>query len=311
MAGDWIKMRVDLHTDPAVMRMADVLGADSYQVVGWLYAAWVWADTHADRHGHVTLVSRSCLDTVTGRSGFGEAMESVGWLVSEAGDGAGITFPKFDRHMGEGAKERAKAAARKRLQRGRQAAAGHDGVTPVSRKCHADVTPESRPGHEKVTPREEKRREEKISEDRPSLPPAGGVTDGRSVGPPDAVPFDPLRAEQGARKAFEGRWAAAGLRPFSRLSPSLQGRLQSLLLDPWWAEHYPAALARAGAIPFLATGAGRQKGPLDVGEFLRDADEVRKILDGVYDPHAPPAAPADRREAERRAILEDARRKAG
>ena len=136
MAGDWIKMRVDLHTDPAVMRMADVLGADSYQVVGWLYAAWVWADTHADRHGHVTLVSRSCLDAVTGRSGFGAAMEEVGWLRSEAGDGAGVTFPKFDRHMGEGAKERRKAAERKRKQRERESVTRHARVTPVSRKSH-------------------------------------------------------------------------------------------------------------------------------------------------------------------------------
>lgn len=62
------------------------------------------------------------------------------------------------------------------------------------------------------------------------------------------------------------------------------------MLDPWWAEHYPAALAKAGTIPFLRDGAGRHAGVYDVSAFLRDGDEVRKIIDGVYDPHvvAPP-----------------------
>ncbi|VTR96019.1 Phage replication protein O OS=Rhodopirellula sp. SWK7 GN=RRSWK_03022 PE=4 SV=1 [Gemmata massiliana] len=108
---------------------------------------------------------------------------------------------------------------------------------------------------------------------------------------PEPEPYDPLRAEQAARKLFEQRWATAGLRKFSRLSPSHQTRLVGLLLDPWWAEHYPAALERAGRIPWLRDGAGRQRGAYDVSEFLRDADEVRKILDGVYDPRAPTAPP--------------------
>lgn len=128
-----------------------------------------------------------------------------------------------------------------------------------------------------------------------------------SVGPePDVLPFDPLRSAEAARKEFERRWAGAGLRKFSRLSPSLQGQLQALLLDPWWAEHYPAALAKAGTIPFLRDGLNRANGPMDVAVFLRDADEARKILDGFYDPRAP-AAPAarGRRQAELDAVFEE------
>jgi uncharacterized protein YdaU (DUF1376 family) len=128
--------------------------------------------------------------------------------------------------------------------------------------------------------------------DRQTPPPP--ATGGESSVGPDTIPFDPLRSAQEARKLFESRWAAAGLRRFSRLSPSLQGRLAALLLDPWWAEHYPLALARAGGIPFLAAGAGRQKGAMDVSEFLRDDEECRKILDGFYDPRAAAPGPARR-----------------
>jgi hypothetical protein len=110
---------------------------------------------------------------------------------------------------------------------------------------------------------------------------------GPSASPDHLEPFDPLKAEQAARKLFESRWNAAGLRPFSRLTHTLHSRLVSLLGDAWWAENYPAALERAGKIPWLAAGLGRQKGAYDVGEFLRDPDECRKILDGVYDQHLP------------------------
>ena len=108
-----------------------------------------------------------------------------------------------------------------------------------------------------------------------------------SVSAPEPEPFDPLRAEQANRKLFEKRWADAGLRKFSRLTAPNQTRLVALLLDPWWAEHYPAALERAGHIPWLRDGTGRQRGAYDVSEFLRDPDECRKIIDGVYDPRAP------------------------
>jgi hypothetical protein len=123
-----------------------------------------------------------------------------------------------------------------------------------------------------------------------------GPTSGAAAEPPEPGPsdgrtepnFDPLRADQEGRKLFERRWREAGLRRFSRLDKSLWGLLAQLLADPWWAEHYPAALERAGRIPFLRDGAGRHKGAMDVSEFLRDPDLCRKIVDGVHDPHAPP-----------------------
>jgi hypothetical protein len=106
---------------------------------------------------------------------------------------------------------------------------------------------------------------------------------GRSE-PRDVIPFDPMRHDEQGRKLFEQRWRDAKLRKFSRLDKSLWLLLSSLLADSWWAENYPAALAKASTLPFLQEGAGRINGALDVSQFLRDPDMVRKILDGVYDP---------------------------
>lgn len=272
MAGDWIKMRSDLATDPAVIRIGTATGLDSFAVVGRLHALWAWADKHT-ADGDAPGVSVPWLSHFLSHDGFAEALAAAGWLVVTEG---GIRLPKFTRHMGQAAKKRATEADRKRTYRKRD----------VSRFCPApvplSVPPETGQCPKKSGTREEKSREEKSQEDKTPPPPA--EPGGRSVGRPDAIPFDPLRADQDARKRFEGLWAAAGLRRFSRLSPTLQSQLQALLLDPWWAEHYPAALERAGRIPFLRDGLGRDQGPLDVAAFLRDGDFVRKLIDGVYDP---------------------------
>lgn len=125
--------------------------------------------------------------------------------------------------------------------------------------------------------------------------PQPGPTDPQTPGVGRSVErFDPLRESERNRKQFVERWNAAGLRTLTRLSHGLWSRLEALLGDPWWAEHYPAALSHAGSIPFLAAGVDRQKGPLDVSEFLRDDDFVRKVLDGLFDPRPAggPAAPA-------------------
>ena len=121
-------------------------------------------------------------------------------------------------------------------------------------------------------------------------PPANGGEVSLSVG------FDPLRESQANRKAFEAAWNAAGLRPLKRLTHTLHSRLDALLLDRAWAETWREALTRAGQIPFLATGVGRQQGALDPSEFLRDDDFAAAILRGKYDPRAattkpPPGGP--------------------
>ena len=103
MAGDWIKMRCNLDTDPAVFQMAAALGIDELAVVGRLWKVWAWADQHIADCNAVS-VTANVLDRITTTPGFAEAMRKVGWLEGRDGD---LSFPHFDRHNGQTAKKRA------------------------------------------------------------------------------------------------------------------------------------------------------------------------------------------------------------
>ena len=48
MAGDWIKMRVDLSTSPKVVRISSALRADRLRVIGGLHAVWCLFDVHSE-----------------------------------------------------------------------------------------------------------------------------------------------------------------------------------------------------------------------------------------------------------------------
>lgn len=137
MAGDWIKMRIALSDDPAVIAMAESLSIDEFSVVGRLHHLWSWADTQS-RDGHASGVTQRWIDRYVRCEGFSQAMVIVGWLsVKEDG----IEFPNFDRHNGDTGKSRALATNRKQRQR-------------------SSVTDESREDRDENGTREEKRREE-------------------------------------------------------------------------------------------------------------------------------------------------------
>jgi len=142
MAGDWIKMRIDLMEDPAVMQMADELGIREEAIVGYCHALWSWVSRqcHADTVTGVTLAS---LGRRINLPGFPELMCDVGWLeYDESGDRPVIRIPNWDRHLSQSAKKRANDANRQASRR--------KSVTQASRStCDNSVT------------REEKRREEK------------------------------------------------------------------------------------------------------------------------------------------------------
>jgi hypothetical protein len=160
VAGDWIKMRNDLASDPAVIGIAAKLGIDEYAVVGRLHSIWAWADEQS-RDGHAPGVTLSWLDRAFHADGFAKAMIDVGWLKQER---AGISFPNFDRHNGATAKTRALSNKRKQSQRAK------------------DVPETSRTERDKSVTREEKRRED-IKE--PPKSPKGGL---------NGVHFQPLPA---------------------------------------------------------------------------------------------------------------------
>ena len=140
MAGEWIKMRVDLADDPAVIRIRRATGIDRDAVVGKLHRLWAWADAHT-ADGFAEGLDAEWVDEFTGCQGFASAMTSAGWLDSEAD---GIRFANFDRHNGKPAKVR--ALGKTRMQRIR---------------CATSATESEQERNQR---REEKRREEKKEE---------------------------------------------------------------------------------------------------------------------------------------------------
>jgi hypothetical protein len=154
MAGDWIKMRMDLPEDPAVYKIASAMKTDRLSVIGRLYAFWAWADKFAV-DGRVDGATSTVVDDVTRCDGFASAMQSVKWL--EIGDDH-IAIPNHDRHNGESAKERG-------LKNQRQARwrAGKD----ADASTHVDGGASTSPSTDAST-RIEKRREEKKTQAEPS-----------------------------------------------------------------------------------------------------------------------------------------------
>ncbi len=139
MAGDWIKMRMDLTDDPAVVLIAKMTGIDRHGVVGRLQAIWSWADRHTC-DGKIRGPGIDWLDQLVGTPGFAAAMIAAGWLKETTG---GFTFPRFDRHNGQPSKSRALTALRNEKYRKRS----RDGTAVTG------ASPEKR--------REEKKTEEK------------------------------------------------------------------------------------------------------------------------------------------------------
>jgi len=110
MAGDWIKMRADLHTHPKVVRIASALDADRLRVVGALHATWCLFDAHSV-DGELEGYSSKTLNDMIGFVGFAQALINVGWL--EESD-VSLCMPRFSEHNGQSAKRRAQEADRKR-----------------------------------------------------------------------------------------------------------------------------------------------------------------------------------------------------
>ena len=141
MAGDWIKMELATPDKQEVLAIAGRMGWDDPDMaVGKLFRVWRWFDQQTI-DGNATGVTLALLDRIAGVSGFGAAMQSVGWL---AVTDAGIRLPNFDRHCGKTAKDRALTAKR---------VANHKANAKGNGTGNAAIVTEA-------LPREEKRREE-------------------------------------------------------------------------------------------------------------------------------------------------------
>jgi hypothetical protein len=108
MAGDWMKIELELPDKPEVHAIAGMLNIDPDCVVGKLIRVWQWFDKHTV-DGNAYGVTYSLPDRISGVIGFGEAMAFVGWL--EHHDKT-LVMPKFDRHTSASAKTRALTAKR-------------------------------------------------------------------------------------------------------------------------------------------------------------------------------------------------------
>lgn len=115
MAGDWIKVRLDLPRDPSVVRLANTLQLPDTTIIGALVKMWSWWSEQTE-NGHADVTLMSWIDEYVGVNGWCEALKQVGWLASEKGD---LIVPNFERHLSKSAKERALASVRKARSRSR------------------------------------------------------------------------------------------------------------------------------------------------------------------------------------------------
>ena len=164
MAGDWIKMRIDLQTHPKVFRMVSALQADRLRIIGGLHVAWSIFDTHSS-DGVLVGYTVDAMDAVVGWPGFTQAMIDVEW--ASVNNGGSLVMPRFDEHNGASAKRRANDSERKRNER----------KSPVRNLSASDA--------DSLRTREEKRREEKKEQDQKQG--AGAPT--------KSGKFDPLTAK--------------------------------------------------------------------------------------------------------------------
>ncbi len=121
MAGDWIAMRRELASDPAVLAMAERLEVDEDLIVGKLHRVWSWGDQHT-RDGRVHGVGVAFVDRYVRLPGFATAMQAVSWLVI---DEEGLLFPHFERWNYEPAKQRLLDTRRKQASRARPGSVRH------------------------------------------------------------------------------------------------------------------------------------------------------------------------------------------
>lgn len=110
MAGDWIKMRIDLQTHPKVVRILSATESDKFRVIGGLHAVWCVFDTHT-QDGVLDGYTAKTLDHIIGWDGFSVAMIDVGWLEETP---QGLVMPEFSEHNGKSAKRRGEDQKRKR-----------------------------------------------------------------------------------------------------------------------------------------------------------------------------------------------------
>lgn len=148
MAGDWIKMRIELQSHPKIVRILSAMNrtnvqdrTDKFRVIGGLHAVWGVFDLHSENgvlHGYTP----DLMDHVIGWNGFSSALVEAEWLSFDGCET--LSMPEFAEHNGQSAKRRAEDQKRKRDSR---------------KYCPQSVRNLSAEEPDKKRTREEKRRE--------------------------------------------------------------------------------------------------------------------------------------------------------
>ena len=226
MAGEWIKMRLDLASDPGVNRIRRATQLDSDAIVGKLHRLWSWADVHTT-DGIATGVDAEWVDEFAGVTGFAEGMISAGWLECDADS---VRFANFDRHNGLSAKRRCTQKTRVEKSRAQT-------VTLPAHTLRTECAPEKR--------REEKRR---IREEAPSV--ARSVT--------AALVWDPVEGWQGITDADRTAWATAY--PAASLTAELAKASEWLRANPTKAKRSNWRKFLVGWLTRCQDGGGTDRG---------------------------------------------------
>lgn len=179
---NWVRMRTDLHNDPAVIAMADALGLDEDAVVGKLLRVWGWATEQlpdGNAKGNGVSVTKKFLDRLVFVTGFADAMVSAGWLVA---DSTGVSFPHWDRYLSEGSKARALAADRQAAFKDRKGNAEGNAASVTPSLSLSNSLSDSSEGS--------------VRETKPNaLPKASRIRGPEAVSVPTAIDTDTFRAK--------------------------------------------------------------------------------------------------------------------
>jgi len=103
MAGDWIKVTHATPDKPEIVRIADRCGLDIDAAFGKCVRLWIWADQQTV-DGNALTVTDAFIDRLVHCPGFSAALREVDWLQARSGS---LAIPRFDRHNGQSAKQRA------------------------------------------------------------------------------------------------------------------------------------------------------------------------------------------------------------
>ena len=197
MAAPWIKWSKGLTQKREVLLLSAELGINVYEIAGRLMRFWEWLDDNVttrevddDGNARVTLgaLPLALVNSVSGVTGFGEALASVGWLKV---DGRDLIIVNFSRHNGETAKTRAQTAVRV----AKHKTAKSQGNAAGNAAGNAEVTAAA-------LPREEKSREEIKESEREAAP----VDVMESTEQPNPQLLTPVEVARQHAAAFVAGW---------------------------------------------------------------------------------------------------------